>query len=99
MNRSVSALRRLSAAAFLPLLAACGEDVSGGEAVAGIGLVGLLIGLVALALVVYAVLDLLRQPYPMSKKLIWGLVIFFIPFIGAIAYLLLGKGGNEIIHK
>ena len=99
MRFSLPALRNLFVALLIPLLVACGEDVSGGEAIAGIGLVGLLIGLVSLALIVYAVLDLIRQPYPASKKVVWGLVIFFIPFIGAIAYLLIGKGGSEIVHK
>ena len=86
----------LSLLPLLTLLTACGEDVSGGEAlVGGIGIY--LIGsLVLLALLIYAVLDLVKQPYPIGKKLIWGAIMLFIPYLGAIAYLIVGRGGDKV---
>ena len=51
----------------------------------------LLVGLAALVLIVVAVIDLLRSPMPLTEKVIWGLVIWFVPFVGAIVYLIVGK--------
>ena len=79
------------------LLTACGEDVSAGEAVgAGIGIwaIG---SILAFILVVLAVLDLIKKPYPMEKKLIWGVVILVIPFLGAVLYFLLGRNKQSVI--
>jgi hypothetical protein len=33
----------------------------------------------------------------MEKKLIWGAIILFIPYLGAIAYLLIGRNGKEVV--
>ncbi|MGB3799609.1 MAG: PLD nuclease N-terminal domain-containing protein [Lewinella sp.] len=79
------------------LLTACGEDVSAGEAVgAGIGIwaIG---SILAFILVVLAVLDLIKKPYPMEKKLIWGVVILVIPFLGAVLYFILGRNKQSVI--
>ncbi len=85
-----------SALALALLLTACGENVSGGEVIAG-GIGIYLIGsLLLLVLLVLAVLDLIKKPYPMEKKLIWGAIIFFIPFLGAILYFIIGRNGKEV---
>ncbi|CAH1001690.1 hypothetical protein LEM8419_02596 [Neolewinella maritima] len=86
----------LSLLALTILLTACGEDVSGGEVIAGgIGLY--LIGsLLALLVVVFAVLDLVKKPYSIQKKVIWGAIIFFIPFLGAVLYFVLGRNKREV---
>ncbi|WP_157976114.1 PLD nuclease N-terminal domain-containing protein [Lewinella sp. IMCC34191] len=79
------------------LLTACGEDVSAGEAVgAGIGIwaIG---SILAFILVVWAVIDLVQKPYPMEKKLIWGVVILVIPFLGAVLYFILGRNKQSVI--
>jgi hypothetical protein len=88
--------RLLPLSALALSLAAC-DDVSAGGAIAGgIGLYA--IGsLILLALLVYAVVDLVKQPYSTEKKLIWGAVILFIPYLGAILYLLLGKDKQSVI--
>ena len=94
-------LQRLRPALALTVLAfvltACGGDVSAGEAIgAGIGIY--IIGsILALILIVLAVLDLVRKPYPLEKKLIWGAVILVIPFLGAILYFLLGRNKQSVI--
>ncbi len=78
------------------LLAGC-DDVSAGEAVGtGIGIwaIG---SILAFILVVLAVVDLVKKPYPMEKKLIWGVVILIIPFLGAILYFLLGRNKQSVI--
>jgi len=73
---------------FLVLgLAACtGEEFLGGS-LASIGIIGLL----ALALIVYAILDLIKSPMSSTNKIIWGLIIWIVPFIGAIVYLVIGR--------
>ena len=50
-----------------------------------------IIGLAALALIIYAVFDLISSPKPLVEKLIWGAVICIVPFIGALAYLFIGR--------
>lgn len=78
-------------------LTACGEDVSAGEAIgAGIGIY--VIGsILAFILIVLAVLDLIKKPYPLEKKLIWGAVILVIPFLGALLYFILGRNKQSVI--
>ncbi len=48
-------------------------------------------GLLALVLIIWAVFDLISSSRPLVEKVLWGLAIWFIPFFGAIAYLLIGK--------
>ena len=48
-------------------------------------------GLLALALIIYAIVDLVRGPMDTGAKIFWGVVIWVVPFLGAIAYLLIGK--------
>ena len=83
--------------ALAVILTACGEDVTAGEAVgAGIGIY-LIISILAIILVVLAVVDLVKKPYPMEKKLIWGVVILVIPFLGAVLYFILGRNKQSVI--
>lgn len=77
------------------LLAGCDDVSAGGVLAGGIGIY--LIGsIILLILLVYAVIDLVGKPYPIEKKLIWGAIILFIPYLGAIAYLLIGRNGKEV---
>ena len=95
---SVKLIRRALPLTSLALaLTACGEDVSAGEVLgAGIGIY--VIGsILAFILVVLAVLDLVKKPYPMEKKLIWGAVILIIPILGAILYFILGRNKQSVI--
>ena len=50
-----------------------------------------LLGIVALALILYACYELITSSADLTTKIIWGVVIWFIPFIGAILYLLIGR--------
>ena len=76
--------RRLSPAALLPLLllfvSSCSRyNNSGSLSIAGI---------VYLILAIYAVVSLLKQDWSLTKKLIWGAIIWFFPIGGSIIYLL-----------
>jgi O-antigen ligase len=48
-------------------------------------------GVIHLILAVYALYRLFQQPWSMGKKIVWGLIIFFFPFVGSLAFLLFGK--------
>lgn len=50
-----------------------------------------IVGLLAIALIIYAIVDLYKSPLDLTTKLLWGVAIWVLPFIGAIAYLLIGK--------
>ena len=51
-------------------------------------------GVVYLVLAIYAVVSLLKQDWSISKKLIWGLIIWFFPIGGSVIYLLYsGRNG------
>ncbi|RZJ94636.1 MAG: PLDc_N domain-containing protein [Hymenobacter sp.] len=45
-------------------------------------------GVIYVILAIYAVISLLRQDWSLTKKLIWGIVIWFFPIGGSIIYLL-----------
>jgi len=51
-----------------------------------------LISAIYLALIVYAIIDLLNSNRPTEQKLIWILVILLFPVLGAILYLLASRG-------
>jgi len=50
-----------------------------------------ILGVLALVLIIFAIIDLIRRPMDMTTKIIWGVVIWVLPFIGAIAYLIMGR--------
>ncbi|THH39924.1 PLD nuclease N-terminal domain-containing protein [Neolewinella litorea] len=93
-------IRKLNPYLFLPalalLLTACGEEVSAGEAVAGGIGIWAIGSILLLILVVLAVIDLIKKPYPMEKKLIWGAIILFLPYLGAILYFLIGRNRSSV---
>ncbi|MEX2457784.1 MAG: PLD nuclease N-terminal domain-containing protein [Actinomycetota bacterium] len=54
-----------------------------------------LIPLLGVALFIFALVDCIKVPddsmYQNGNKLIWVIVIVFVPLLGSIAYLLIGK--------
>ena len=50
-----------------------------------------IVGLIALLLIIYAIIELIKSPLSTGEKVIWGIVIWVIPFIGAILFLLIGR--------
>jgi di/tricarboxylate transporter len=62
------------------LLTACsGRTDSGSLSIAGV---------LYLLVAVFAFLSLIKQDWDTSKKIIWGLIIWFFPFGGSIIYFL-----------
>jgi hypothetical protein len=51
-----------------------------------------LAGLVVLVLDIIAIVDCLKSNADTVKKLLWILVILFLPLIGMLLYFLLGRG-------
>lgn len=47
--------------------------------------------IIQLALVVFALVDLIRRPRTKGPKWMWVLIILFINFIGPIVYLIVGR--------
>jgi len=47
-----------------------------------------IVGVIYLILAIAAVISLLKQDWPLGKKLIWGVVIWFFPVLGSIIYFL-----------
>ena len=77
----------LTAAAATSLTACDSPESFLGGSLVTVGIVGLL----ALALIVYAVIDLIKSPLDITAKVLWGLAIWLLPFIGALAYLFVGR--------
>ena len=82
--------RRLSPTALLPLLllfvSSCSSynyRENGTTSLTFAGIIYLVLG-------VYALLSLLKQDWSLTKKLVWGAIIWFVPIpgLGAIIYLL-----------
>jgi hypothetical protein len=55
-----------------------------------------LVGLLVLILDIYAIYLILQGPGDTGMKLVWILIVLVLPPIGAILYLLLGRGGQKI---
>ena len=50
-----------------------------------------LIGLVILVLDILAIVNLVKSSKPTGQKILWALLIIFLPVIGLILYFLLGR--------
>lgn len=50
-----------------------------------------LLGILGIALVLYALFDLSRQPIDAPLKIVWALVILLIPVLGALASLIVNR--------
>lgn len=83
-------LPALLVAGFLPLLSGCLGVYSGGSYSGLLSpLEFLLVGLVVLAVYTVALIDILRSSRLASEKAIFTILIFFVPVIGLVVYLLL----------
>ena len=51
-----------------------------------------LIGLLHLILWIIAVVDIVKSSKPLSMKILWILIVLFLPLIGLILYFLIGRG-------
>ena len=56
-----------------------------------------LVGLVILVLDVIALVSLLQSGADTATKILWALLIIFLPFLGMILYFLMGPGRRRII--
>jgi len=66
----------------------------------GMAIVILLIGLVCLAIWIWALIDAIRNPaLESTMRIVWLLVIFFTGIIGAIIYLLIGRSRGTAIAR
>ncbi len=54
-----------------------------------------IIGLIFLALCVYAVVQIVQSSAETAMKIIWVLFVLVMPLIGLIAWYLLGPGGRK----
>lgn len=79
--------------AFAPLLA----DAAGAGAVAGLGIVMLLIWGIAILgtiFVIWMLVDCLTSSMPTGEKLLWALVIIFLHLLGAILYYVIKRSST-----
>lgn len=76
-----------------PILAQAnnGGSAAGGFLV-GTGLIFLLVGLLYIAIWIYALVNAATSTSLNStEKLVWVLLIFFVPFVGTLLYFLIGR--------
>jgi len=92
---------KLTKSALLFLLTALSLTLAGcsGEGLVifgvGVGIFGLIMAAALFILVVWAIIDIIQKPYPMSKKLLWAIIILIIPYIGAIIYFLFERNSQS----
>jgi hypothetical protein len=53
-----------------------------------------LVGLIILVLSIWAIINILKSNTEVGKKVLWVLLILFLPVIGLIIWALLGPRGN-----
>ncbi len=51
-----------------------------------------LLSLLHLILWIVAVIDIVKSSKPLSMKIVWILIVLFLPLVGLILYFLLGRG-------
>jgi uncharacterized membrane protein len=56
-----------------------------------LGIIAVIVGLVLLAIWIWAIVDILKRPMSGLMKIIWIALVFFLPFIGVILYLIFGR--------
>ena len=89
---------------LLPLLATlitlfaagCSEEAMG-DFLAGSIIVYIVGGILLFFLVIFALLDLWKKSYPITKKVVWLLIILVVPYIGALLYFLIGRNDSATI--
>jgi hypothetical protein len=64
---------------------------AGGILAGGIGLVFVLIAIASFVLWIWALISALSSNMASTEKLVWVLVIIFLPVIGSILYLVIGR--------
>lgn len=47
--------------------------------------------LISIGLFIYSLIDILKSSFENNNKLIWILVVLFVPILGSILYLFIGK--------
>ncbi len=57
---------------------------------------GGLLGLIIVVLQIIALIDVIQSSMDNTRKIIWALIIIFIPLLGLIAYFLVKKGYIKI---
>lgn len=78
------------------LLSSCSEEALAGL-VAGSVAVYVIGAIILFILVILALIDLYKKPYPLNKKLMWLLIILIIPYIGAILYFAVGRSSTRSV--
>jgi uncharacterized membrane protein len=56
-----------------------------------LGIIAVIVGLILLAIWIWAIVDILKRPMSGLMKIIWIALVFFLPFIGVILYLIFGR--------
>jgi uncharacterized membrane protein len=56
-----------------------------------LGIIAVIIGLVLLAIWIWAIVDILKRPMSGLMKIVWIALVFFLPFVGVILYLFFGR--------
>lgn len=64
-----------------------------------LGIVAVIIGLLLLAIWVWAIIDILKRPMSGLMKVVWVALVVFLPFIGVILYLLIGRSMSSGTHS
>ena len=55
------------------------------------GFIGLLIGIIAVSLAIWALIDVIRSSMNMNQRTLWIIIVFIFPIVGPLIYFLKGK--------
>lgn len=61
--------------------------------------IGFLIPVATIVLIIWALVDILKSEFTGSNKVIWVLVVLFLPLIGSILYLVIGRKQKIVKEK
>jgi len=61
--------------------------------------IGFLIPVATIVLIIWALVDILKSEFTGSNKVIWVLVVLFLPIIGSILYFVIGRKQKIVKEK
>lgn len=64
-----------------------------------LGIVAVIIGLLLLAIWIWAIVDILKRPMSGLLKVVWIALVIFLPFIGVVLYLIFGRSMGTGTHS
>ncbi|XOV91431.1 MAG: PLDc N-terminal domain-containing protein [Bacteroidota bacterium] len=59
------------------------------------GFIGLIVGIIAVSLAIWAIIDVIRSSMNMNQRTLWIVIVIIFPIVGPLIYFLKGKASTS----